>query len=225
MDFSSEGRGLFITLEGGEGTGKTTQISLLAGFLRDRGYDVVTTREPGGTPEAEKIRELLVHRDGGDWTPMAECLLFFTARHMHVETLIKPALAAGKVVISDRFTDSTRAYQSYGHNVLPLDAIESVRQISIGDFEPDLTFILDIDVKTGLKRAGKRLDEDGSGEDRFEKLDLSFHERLRKGYLDIAARHDGRCRVINAGRPVEDIAQEMREMTMQQMENRKAAYV
>lgn len=157
------GHGFFITLEGGEGTGKSTQISLLAGFLREQGYDVVTTREPGGTPEAEKIRELLVHRDGGNWTPAAECLLFFTARHMHVETLIKPALAAGKIVISDRFTDSTRAYQSYGHNVLPPEMIESVKQIAIGDFEPDLTFILDIDVKTGLRRAGKRLDEDGSG--------------------------------------------------------------
>lgn len=225
MQPSLTGRGFFITLEGGEGTGKSTQISLLADFLREQGYDVVTTREPGGTPEAEKIRELLVHRDGGDWTPMAECLLFFTARHMHVETLIKPALAAGKIVISDRFTDSTRAYQSYGHNVLSPEMIETVKNIAIGDFEPDLTFILDIDVKTGLRRAGRRLDEDGSGEDRFEQLDLSFHKRLREGYLKIAAQHSRRCRVINADRTIEEIAEDMRDMTMQGMERPKAEYV
>lgn len=205
-------KGFFISLEGGEGTGKSTQIELLAGALRDKGYGVITTREPGGTPEAEKIRELLVRRDGGNWTPMAECLLFFTARHMHVETLIKPALAEGKIVISDRFTDSTRAYQSYGHNVLTLDKVEDVRALSIGDFEPDLTFILDIPVEKGLRRSGRRLDEESSDEDRFENLDLSFHERLRQGYLQIAKDHVGRCRVINADRTIEDIAAELKRL-------------
>ena len=119
------GKGFFITFEGGEGSGKTTQINLLEDKLKALSHKVVTTREPGGTPEAEKIRTLLVHRDGGDWTPTAECLLFFAARNMHVETLIKPSLTAGKVVISDRFADSTRAYQSAG-NGLAQETIETI---------------------------------------------------------------------------------------------------
>ncbi len=146
-------RGLFITLEGGEGSGKSTQIKALAERLRAQGYDVVTTREPGGTPEAEKIRDLLVKRDGGKWTPMAEVLLLFAARAMHVDTLIKPALAAGKIVISDRFTDSTRAYQCYGHGVA-MDILEGIDQLVLNGFKPDLTFILDVPVEQGLARAG-----------------------------------------------------------------------
>ena len=157
---------MFITFEGGEGSGKTTQIQLLKEFFESKGRDVITTREPGGTVEAEKIRELLVQRDGGDWTPTAEALLFFTARHMHVETKIKPALDAGKIVICDRFTDSTIAYQGYGHQ-FDLDILNNIKQVSIGDFQPDKTFILDIDVREGLTRAGKRMegDIDGSTED------------------------------------------------------------
>ena len=141
------GNGLFITLEGGEGSGKTTQIEKLAATLKKQGQEGVTTREPGGTPEAEKIRELLVNRDGGNWSPIAEILLFFAARVTHVEKLIKPALTEGKIVICDRFTDSTRAYQSYGHNIDP-DLIESFVQLSLGGFEPDLTFILDLDLES-----------------------------------------------------------------------------
>jgi dTMP kinase len=189
--------GLFITLEGGEGSGKSTQIRRLAGFLEKQGHAVIVTREPGGTPEAEKIRNLLVQRDGGDWTPLTECLLLFAARVMHVETLIKPALAAGKIVISDRFTDSTRAYQSYGHGV-DRDVIEKLNTLTLGDFKPDVTFILDVEVEEGLARAGKRLARDESSEDKYELLGLSFHQRLRDGYLAIAAREPGRCHVVNA---------------------------
>lgn len=209
--------GFFITLEGGEGAGKSTQIKLLADRLRQSGREVVTTREPGGTPEAEKIRDLLVHRDGGEWTPMAEILLFFAARNMHVETLIRPALAAGKIVISDRFTDSTRAYQSYGHGIDPY-LIESLVRVSLQNFEPDLTFILDLDVKTGLARAGKRLTGEESGEDRFEQLDTAFHERLRRGYLEIAERNPGRCVVVDAARPVGEIADSLARKTLAALE-------
>lgn len=209
--------GFFITLEGGEGAGKSTQIKLLADRLRQSGREVVTTREPGGTPEAEKIRDLLVHRDGGEWTPMAEILLFFAARNMHVETLIRPALAAGKIVISDRFTDSTRAYQSYGHGIDP-DLIESLVRVSLQNFEPDLTFILDLDVKTGLARAGKRLTGEESGEDRFEQLDTAFHERLRRGYLEIAERNPERCVVVDAARPVGEIADSLARKTLAALE-------
>jgi len=209
--------GLFITLEGGEGTGKTTQIGLLAKELEKRGYEVVQTREPGGTTEAEKIRELLVDREGGNWTPVAECLLFFAARNMHAETLIKPALAAGKIVISDRFADSTRAYQNYGHG-LDLEIVEKINNLSLGTFQPDLTFILDLPVETGLQRAGKRLEEDQSAEDRFEQLDIAFHENLRQGYLKIAAKHSERCVVVNAEQSIEEIAEELKKITLERLE-------
>ncbi len=210
--------GLFITLEGGEGTGKTTQIKLLAEKLQDSGHETVITREPGGTDEAEKIRELLVRRDGGDWTPMAEILLFFAARNMHIETLIKPALAEGKIVICDRFTDSTRAYQSYGHG-MELDIIESLVQLSLGGFEPDLTFMLDLDVEIGLERAGKRLSDNGSNEDRFEQLDTGFHERLRQGFLEIAQRNPERCVIVEASQTIEEIAEEIERAVQERMSN------
>lgn len=201
-------QGIFITLEGGEGSGKSTQIRLLADALRAFGRDVVITREPGGTPEAEKIRDFLVKRDGGNWTPMAECMLLYAARQMHVENLIKPALAEGKVVISDRFSDSTRAYQSFGHG-LPLETIEQIDCLVLDGFKPDLTFILDLPVETGLARAGKRMSADQSQEDRFEKLGTSFHERLRQGYLQIAKANPQRCVVIDATRSIEQIAADL----------------
>ncbi len=197
---------MFITFEGGEGAGKTTQINLLKNYLKAKGQDVVLTREPGGTPEAERIRDLLVRRDGGNWTPTAEALLFFTARHMHVESLIKPALNDGKTVICDRFTDSTIAYQGYGHG-FDLSILDQIQRLSIGDFAPSKTFILDIDVKDGLMRAGKRMegDDDGSTEDRFERMNLSFHENLRRGFLELAKKHPDRCVLINAAQPVDDV--------------------
>lgn len=193
--------GLFVTLEGGEGSGKSTQIRAVAERLRGAGFDVVTTREPGGTPEAERIRDLLVQRDGGAWTPMAECFLFFAARTLHVERLIRPALVAGKIVLCDRFTDSTVAYQSGGGGI-DEGKIRSLESLALGNFRPDLTFILDIDPVAGLARSEKRLAAEKSGaarhEDRFERLDLSFHKSLRETYLDIAAREPQRCRIVDA---------------------------
>lgn len=195
---------MFITFEGGEGSGKTTQISLLKTALESKGHDVITTREPGGTIEAEKIRDLLVQRDGGNWTPTAEALLFFTARHMHVETKIKPALQSGKIVIRDRFTDLTIAYQGYGHQ-FDLKTLEDIKTVSIGDFTPDITFILDIDVQNGLERAGQRMEGDDAPdtEDRFERMKINFHENLRQGYLKIASQNPNRCHIIDADQPIE----------------------
>jgi len=193
-------RGLFITLEGGEGAGKSTQSRRLKSALEQMGRDVVLTREPGGTPEAEKIRDLLVQRDGGNWTPMAECLLFFAARQMHVETLIKPSLAHGKIVICDRFTDSTIAYQGYGHG-FDLPTIRGIEQLSLGNFKPDLTFILDLPVTDGLSRSLKQKDVSQgkeNTEDRFEKLKQDFHEKLRQGFLTIAVNEPERCVVVDA---------------------------
>ncbi len=190
-------QGLFITLEGGEGAGKTTQIKRIEEFVKGKSLDVLTTREPGGTPEAENIRNLLVQRDGGNWSPEAETLLFFTARHMHLKDVIYPALKEGKVVICDRFTDSTRAYQCYGHG-LNREFVEQVNRISIDGFSPDITFILDLPVKEGLKRSVNHNENTDSTEDRFENMDLSFHEKLRAGFLEIAKKNKDRCYVIDA---------------------------
>lgn len=201
--------GIFITFEGGEGSGKTTQINRLAQALTVAGRRVVTTREPGGTFEGEKIRACLVQRDGGNWTPMAEILLLFAARIMHVEKVISPALEQGDIVISDRFTDSTRAYQGYGHG-LPAGTIENLNALVLGNFKPDLTIVLDIDTQTGLRRSTRRMEgecfDDGRSEDRFERLDVEFHKRLRQGFLEIAAANPQRCCVIDASGSVDEVA-------------------
>lgn len=204
--------GLFITFEGGEGAGKTTQINRLAQSLTNKGYKVITTREPGGTPEAEKIRNLLVQRDGGQWNPLSEALLLFAARLLHVERVIQPAIDDGHIVICDRFTDSTRAYQGYGHG-LDLSVIETLKETVLGGLEPNLTFVLDIDSKTGLNRSERRLASEAldikQKEDRFESLDISFHEKLRQGFLSIAKENPQRCKVFDADKDLDGIAKDI----------------
>ncbi len=194
-------QGLFITFEGGEGSGKTTQIHALERFLSQSGYEVVKTREPGGTPEAEKIRDFLVSREGGDWSPEAEVLLLYAARSMHVQQIILPALQRGACVISDRFSDSTLAYQGYGHGY-DLDKIKQLDHLILNGFQPDLTFILDIPAEQGLQRSKARLSAETTAkdqqEDRFENLALEFHDKLRNGFLDIAKQNPERCHVIDA---------------------------
>lgn len=185
--------GRFITLEGGEGTGKSTQLRLLADGLRARGIEVVTTREPGGADGAEQIRGLLVEGEPGRWDAWTEALLHTAARRDHLRATIWPALAAGRWVVCDRFYDSTVAYQGYGHG-LGVEAIERLQALALGNFTPDLTFVLDLPVADGLARAAGR----GGTEDRYERMDKSFHERLRQGYLDIARRHDDRCVLVDA---------------------------
>lgn len=207
-------RGLFITLEGGEGAGKTTQARKLKEYLEAQNRQVVLTREPGGTPEAEKIRDLLVQRDGGNWTPMAEIVLFFAARQMHVEQLINPALNDGKIVISDRFTDSTRAYQGYGHG-FDLQVIEDLRRTIIGEFEPDLTLMFDLPVSVGLRRSMAQKNKASgaeSTEDKFEGLDVSFHERMRQGFRDIAEDNQQRCRIIDASLTPDEIFENIKSI-------------
>lgn len=212
--------GLFITFEGGEGAGKTTQINRLAQSLTNQGLKVITTREPGGTPEAEKIRDLLVQREGGKWTPISEALLLFAARSLHVQRVIKPALDDGHIVICDRFTDSTRAYQGYGHG-LDMKIIEDLSETVLKGLEPDLTFILDIDPKAGLSRSERRLASEAldikQKEDRFESLDLSFHEKLRRGFLEIADQNKGRCVVLDASQSLNEIAEKTLELTKAKM--------
>ena len=194
--------GRFITLEGGEGAGKSTQIRLLADRLRGKGLAVQTTREPGGAPGAEAIRKLLVAGEPGRWTPMTETLLHFAARSDHLARTINPARAQGIWVISDRFADSTRAYQGAGQGIEP-DVVASLYDLTVGADGPDLTLILDLPVEVGLKRAAGR----GGAEDRYERMGIAFHQTLRAGFLSIAQAEPGRCVVIDADAPVELVSE------------------
>lgn len=198
-------RGKFITFEGGEGAGKSTQIALLAEALRAAGVAVHTTREPGGSPGAEQIRKLLVTGDGDRWDAMSEALLHFAARRDHTEKVIRPRLAAGDWVLSDRFADSTMAYQGYAQG-LGRAAVEMLATLTLGDFAPDLTLILDVPVEAGLARAASRRD----GEDRYERLGPAFHTRLHEAFREIAAREPGRCVLIDAGGDVESVQRTVR---------------
>jgi dTMP kinase len=183
-------RGAFITLEGGEGAGKTTQLRLLADRLRAAGREVVTTREPGGTATAEALRGVLL--DQGPWEPVTEALLHFAARREHVAGLIRPALDGGRVVLSDRFADSTLAYQCFGLG-LPRSVWDRLAEVTLDGLRPDLTLVLDLPVGRGMARAR------GRGRlDHYERLPDAFHERVRAGFLAIAAEEPGRCAVIDA---------------------------
>ena len=189
----------FITFEGGEGSGKSTQLVRAAAWLDGKGIETLRTREPGGSPAAEMIRSLLVEGTTDRWQPMTEVLLHAAARTEHLATTVRPALSAGTWVLSDRFADSTRAYQGHGHGV-SLDIIDTVHNASTGDMAPDLTLIFDVPVETGLARAGRRAETLSSGaEDRYERMGNAFHERVRAGFLEIAANHPARCVVIDAG--------------------------
>jgi dTMP kinase len=185
-------QGFFISFEGGEGAGKSTQIRRLAEQLRSAGHDVVVTREPGGSPGAEAIRELLVNGAADRWSPVTETLLMYAARRDHVERVIRPALAGGRIVLCDRFADSTRAYQGAG-GAAPASLIASLEDHVLNGTVPGLTLILDLPAEVGLARAETR-----GGAARFESKGLEFHQRLRAGYLEIARREPERCVVIDA---------------------------
>jgi len=206
--------GKFISLEGGEGAGKTTQIKLIAEALTGAGLYPAITREPGGAPGAEAIRTLLVEGAVDRWQPMSEALLHFAARLEHVRDTILPALEAGRWVVSDRFSDSTTAYQGYGHD-LGHETISRLHELVLGDFQTDLTLILDLPVDAGLARAGKREAGEGTGEDRYERMQREFHQRLRDGFLDIARRDPERCQVIDADQPPERVQQLIRDVVQQ----------
>ncbi|XBQ15760.1 MAG: dTMP kinase [Oceanicaulis sp.] len=195
------GRGLFITLEGGEGAGKTTLAAALAARLRKDGREVVTTREPGGTENAEALRALLVTGDPGRWSAVAEALMMFAARTDHVEKLIRPALERGAVVICDRFTDSTRAYQGAAGGLSP-ERIGAIEDAALDGFGPDLTLIVDLDPAVGLARTEGRQ----SGETRFERKPQTFHENLRKAFLDIAKAEPDRCVLLDGASSPEALA-------------------
>jgi len=196
--------GRFITLEGGEGTGKSTQARRLAAALEAKGIKTLVTREPGGAPGAEEIRKLMVEGEPGRWNAITETLLAYAARADHVARTIGPALTDGRWVISDRFSDSTFAYQGVGRG-LDRETIRRIDSVVLDDFAPDLTLVLDLDVTVGLARAHAR----AGSENRFEKFGPDFHEKLRQAFLDIARRFPERCRVIDASGSEEAVAEQI----------------
>ncbi len=199
----------FITFEGIEGSGKSTQIRHLFEFLRGRDLEVLMTREPGGTLAGEKVRGILLDPMMKGLIPRAELFLYAAARIQHIEEIIQPALAAGKVALCDRFVDATVAYQGYGREI-PLSEVKVVNSLAALDLKPDLTFLLDLPVETGLKRARERNEADASSAtSRFEQEDLDFHGRVREGYLAIAAADRPRVKIIPADQPVERVAKQI----------------
>ncbi len=203
--------GWFITFEGVEGSGKTTQIRLAGEFLRGKGFPVVMTQEPGGTPLGERIRGILLNRGDFDISGDAEVFLFAAARAQHTDAVILPALKRGQVILCDRFSDATIAYQAYGRG-LPLEAVREVCRFASRGLSPHLTLLFDLPVEKGLERAFRRIagrDEDDR-EDRFEREHLDFHRRIREGYLAIAREESHRVKVIDASRDIESMQREVR---------------
>jgi dTMP kinase len=200
---------MFITLEGPEGSGKSSQLPDLAEFLSGQGWDVLTTREPGGTPIGDQIRQILMRLDNQELHPRTEILLFLASRAQLVEQVIKPALREGKLVLCDRFGDSTLAYQGYGHG-LNLDTLRIMLDFATDKLKPDLTLLLDVDVETGLQRKRK--------EDEWNRLDayaLAFHQRVREGYHELCRQEPERWRVIDAMQPKEAVQLALRQAVMQ----------
>ena len=195
--------GRLIAFEGGEGSGKSTQIQRIAAHLRTCGLDPLVTREPGGTPAGLELRRLLLSETGADWTAPAETLLMVADRAQHVAQIVAPALAAGRIVLTDRFVGSTLAYQGAGRGISAA-FIRALHHEACGDLWPDLTIVLDLDPRIGLARSRRRLARDGSDEARFEALDLGFHDRVRDAFRALAAPR-GRVVVIDADEPVEAV--------------------
>jgi dTMP kinase len=206
--------GRFITFEGGEGSGKSTQAGILANRLARAGRKVLATREPGGSPAAEEIRETLLSGRVWQFGPFAEALLFSVARADHIENAIGQALHEGKWVVCDRFLDSTRAYQGATAGV-PKGLISALERLTVGNLLPDITFILDIPPEEGLARAAER--RSGSTPDRFESQELLLHERVRRAFLDIAEEEPERCIVIDASQPEAMVAEDVWEAVLQRL--------
>lgn len=195
-------RGLFITFEGADGCGKTTQLKLLAEDLMMRGYDVVITREPGAKGLGEKIREILLNYDG-DVSDRCESFLFLADRAQHIDMIVNPAVETGKIVLCDRYTDSSVAYQGYGRG-LPVERIKMLNELAVNGRHPDLTIVFDIDVETSMSRVG---DE----KDRLESAGMEFFNRVRNGYLEIAKQEPQRVKVLNAAKSIDEIQKDVKK--------------
>ena len=202
---------MFITLEGPEGSGKTSQMPRLAKYLRSKGYEVITTREPGGTPISDQVRDILISMKNTGMQPRTEILLFLAARAQLVEELIKPALQSGKIVLCDRYGDSTLAYQGYGHK-LDLDTLKRMLAFATDGLKPDLTIYLDLDVETGLQRKIKK-DE----WNRLDAYEVAFHQRVRNGYHQLLAEEPQRWVLIDASQSLADVQKQMRTIVMERL--------
>jgi len=200
---------MFITLEGPEGSGKSSQLPELAEFLHKQGYDVLTTREPGGTPIGDQIRQILMRMDNQELHPRTEILLFLASRAQLVEQVIKPALQAGKVVLCDRYGDSTLAYQGYGHG-LDLATLRTMLDFATDKLKPDLTLLLDVDIEAGLQR--KRKEDEWNRLDAYE---LAFHQRVRQGYHELCRLEPERWRIIDAMQPKKAVQIALQQAVMQ----------
>ena len=206
MSHQIDKKGLFITFEGGEGAGKSTQITKLREAFEQKGYEVIQTREPGGCPEAEQIRDLILQSEQHHFDPLSETLLLYAARYEHVKKKIQPALDAGKIVLCDRFADSTLVYQGYAGG-LSLSLLETLYTLIIGDLKPDLTFVLDLPIELSSERTQSR----GLPQDRFESKEQDFHASLRHGFLDLAKKYPERMIVIDASGTIENVFQQILE--------------
>lgn len=202
---------MFITFEGPEGSGKTTQIKALAEYLRARGLDVLTTREPGGTSISDQVRAVLTNLENTEMHPRTEILLFLSARAQLVEQVIRPETQAGRLVLSDRYADSTLAYQGYGHGY-DLDTLRSLLNFATGGLWPDLTLLMDVDPAVGLKR--KRAGDEWNRLDAYE---LAFHQRVRQGFLDLATAEPARWVVVDASRPPQIVQADLRAILDQRL--------
>jgi dTMP kinase len=200
---------MFITLEGPEGSGKTSQLALLVDFLRQEGYIVLATREPGGTQIGDQIRAVLSDMGNQEMRPRTELLLFQASRAQLVEQVIRPHLQEGGIVLCDRYADSTLAYQGYGHQTFPLEQVQAIISFATGGLKPDLTLLLDVDVKDGLQRRAQ-----GGDWNRLDAYQLEFHQRVRQGYLQMAQAEPQRWVVIDASRSMEAVQTEIREVVL-----------
>lgn len=196
-------KGLFITFEGADGCGKTTQIKLLAEYLKNKGYEVILTREPGGKGLGEKVREILLNYDG-EVSDRCESFLFLADRAQNIDVIVNPAVQSGKIVLCDRHIDSTVAYQGYGRG-LDLKRIKMLNDLATNGKKPDLTIIFDIDVETSMKRVG-------SEKDRMESVGIEFHNKVRNGYLEIAKEEPERIKVVNAVQSIENVFEDVKQI-------------
>lgn len=193
-------KGLFITLEGADGCGKTTQLNLLKEYLTSKGYEIVVTREPGGKGLGEKLREILLNYDG-EVSDRCEAFLYLADRAQNIDTIIKPAINSGKIVLCDRHTDSSVAYQGYGREQ-NIDNINMLNELAVNGVHPDLTIVFDIDTETSMARVGAE-------KDRLESAGIEFHKRVRNGYLEIAKKNQQRIKVVDASQTIEDVQRDV----------------
>ena len=205
---------MFITFEGPEGSGKTSQLAKLADYLSQKGYPVLTTREPGGTPIGDQIRAVLSSLDNTAMKPRTEILLFQASRAQLVEQVIRPHLEEGGVVLSDRYADSTLAYQGYGYQA-DLDKLLAIIDFATGGLKPDITLLLDVDVEEGLRRR----EQDG-GWNRLDAYEIAFHQRVRRGYIELVREEPQRWIVIDAGRPPDQVQADVRKEVMERLQNK-----